>query len=69
MKEIREGWNRPRPERIPRPTAWPVGLALGVTFVAWGLVTSPIVLCVGVALFSVSLAGWIGEIRHEGREV
>ncbi|HEX3344498.1 MAG TPA: hypothetical protein VHS09_07980 [Polyangiaceae bacterium] len=61
----REGWNRPRPELIPRSTAWPAAMALGVMLFAWGLVTSPIVLGVGGVLFAVSLAGWIGEIRNE----
>jgi hypothetical protein len=67
VTEPRTGWNRPRPERIPRPTAWPPALALGITFFAWGLVTSPVVLGVGLVLFTLSLAGWIGEIRHEQR--
>ena len=51
MSEHREGWSAPKPEHIPRPTAWPAGLALGITFFAWGLITSPIVLGVGLALF------------------
>jgi hypothetical protein len=63
--ELHEGWNKPKPDLIPRSTAWPAALALGVTLLAWGLITSPVVLGVGVALFVVSLAGWIGEIRHE----
>jgi hypothetical protein len=42
-------------------------MALGITFFAWGLVTSPIVIGMGFVLFIVSLAGWIGEIRHERR--
>ncbi|HEY3821414.1 MAG TPA: hypothetical protein VGL81_29810 [Polyangiaceae bacterium] len=65
MSEPREGWNKPRPERIPRSTAWPAALALGVTLLAWGLITSPVVLAVGGALFAVALGGWIAEIRHE----
>jgi hypothetical protein len=65
MTEPRAGWNKPRPDRIPRPTVWPSAIALGVTFIAWGLVTSPIVLALGVVTFFVSLGGWIGEIRHE----
>jgi len=64
---LRPGWSVPRPERIPRSTPWPAFLALGLTFFAWGFVTSPIVLGVGLVLFLVALAGWIGEIRHEGR--
>ncbi len=63
--EQRKGWNKPKPDVIPRSTAWPAAMALGVTLLAWGLITSPVVLGVGVALFAVSLAGWIGEIRHE----
>jgi hypothetical protein len=64
----RKDWNIPRPARIPRPTAWPAGLALGVALFAWGLITSPVVLGLGFALFAVSLAGWIGEMRHEHRK-
>ena len=61
----REGWSRPLPEELPRPTYWPVVMALGITFLAWGLVTSVIVSAVGLVLFAMALAGWIGEIRHE----
>ena len=43
-------------------------MALGITFFAWGFVTSPILLGVGFTLFALSLGGWIGEIRHEGRD-
>jgi hypothetical protein len=40
-------------------------MALGITLFAWGLVTSPVVLGVGLTLAAFALAGWIGEIRHE----
>jgi hypothetical protein len=63
--EPRKGWNKPKPDRVPRSTAWPAAMALGVTLLAWGLITSPVVLGVGVALLAISLSGWIGEIRHE----
>ena len=59
------GWNQPRPEKLPEPTAWPVALALGVTFILWGFVSSLIVSGVGVALFATAMAGWVREIRHE----
>lgn len=62
---MKEGWNKARPEHVPPPTVWPAALALGVSFFAWGLVTSPIVLTMGLVLFTISLAGWIREIRHE----
>jgi hypothetical protein len=62
-----EDWGVARPEIIPRPTFWPAGLAFGITFLMWGLITSPVLLVVGLAVFTVSLVGWIGELRHEER--
>ena len=62
------GWSRPKPEELAVPTWWPALLALGATFIAWGLVTSFIVWIIGLVTFAVSLAGWIGEIRHEHKE-
>jgi hypothetical protein len=38
---------------------------MGVTFFAWGLITSWVVIAVGVGLFIAALAGWITDIRHE----
>ena len=63
-----EDWNVPRPEALVAPTWWPAALALGSTLIAWGLVSSLIVLAVGLAVFVVSLAGWIGDIRHEHKQ-
>jgi hypothetical protein len=68
VTEPRAGWNKPKPDLIPRSTAWPAALALGITFLAWGIITSPVVLGVGLLLFAIALAGWIVEIRHEQRE-
>jgi|HubBroStandDraft_2_1064218.scaffolds.fasta_scaffold417395_2 hypothetical protein len=59
------GYSVPLPEVIPRPTWWPAAAALGVMLFAWGLLTSLTILLIGTALFATSLAGWIGEIRHE----
>jgi hypothetical protein len=67
VSEPREGYARPRPELIPHPSVWPPAMALGITFLAWGLITSPVVLGLGIALLVVSLSGWIGDIRNEGR--
>jgi hypothetical protein len=60
-----EDYAVPLPEIVPRPTWWPAAAALGVMLFAWGLVTSLTILIIGAALFATSLAGWIGEIRHE----
>ena len=59
------GWTKLPVEHLPNPTFWPAGLALAVTFIFWGFITSWVVLGVGVGLFAVSLAGWITDLRHE----
>jgi hypothetical protein len=61
----RPGWEPLPAEHLPRPTYFPAGLAMGVTFLFWGLITSLIIFVVGLVLFSASLAGWITEIRYE----
>lgn len=63
--ESRPGWTVLPPEKLPAPSIWPVTLALAITFLVWGLVTSLIITGVGLALFAVALAGWIQDIRHE----
>jgi uncharacterized membrane protein YecN with MAPEG domain len=50
---------------LPHPTYFPAGLAMGVAFIFWGLITTWVVWLVGVVLFIAALAGWITEIRHE----
>jgi len=55
-------------EHLPRPTYFPAGLAMGTTFIFWGLITSLVIFLVGVGLFAAALAGWITEIRHERKE-
>ena len=65
---LRPGWNRPRPEKLPEPTAWPVGVAFAITLVLWGLVSSLIITGVGLAVFVAALAGWVGELRHERKQ-
>jgi hypothetical protein len=62
--QTRPGWSRPDHTDLPRPTYWPAVLALGIAFLAWGLVTSWIISGVGLVLFALALAGWIGDLRH-----
>lgn len=64
-ENVPEGWTHLPLEHLPNPTFWPAGFALGITFVFWGLITSWVVLVVGLILFIGSLAGWIYDIRHE----
>ena len=59
------GWE-PLPQgHLPRPAYFPAGLAMGTTFIFWGIITSWIILVIGLGLFAAALAGWITEIRHE----
>jgi hypothetical protein len=62
---VSPGWEELPHVPLPHPTYFPAGLAMGVAFLFWGLITTWVVLLVGVALFVAALAGWITEIRHE----
>jgi len=55
----------PETIEMPAPTAWPMGLALGVTLVFSGLVTNAIVSAVGVILTLVSGVGWWRDVLPE----
>ena len=61
----RQGWEPLLPEVLPRPNFFPAGLAMGTTFFFWGLITSWVIIAVGIALFAASLAGWIYEMLRE----
>lgn len=63
--DLPPGWNIPQPTHLAEPCVWPPALALGITFLVWGLVTSLIITGVGLFIFAGSVAGWIREIRHE----
>jgi hypothetical protein len=58
-------WKTLPEQRLPRPNYFPAGLAMATTFIFWGIVTSLVILVVGLGLFAAALAGWISEIRHE----
>jgi hypothetical protein len=58
-------WEALPDERLPRPTYFPSGLAMGTTLIFWGLLTGWVIFLAGIGLFIAALAGWISEIRHE----
>ncbi len=62
--ETKPGWQRLEHVTVPRPTYWPAVLALGVTFLAWGLISSMLISAAGLLLLVVALGGWIGELLH-----
>lgn len=59
------GWEPLPQEHLPQATYFPAGLSMATTFIFWGLVSSWVIVVVGLGLFAASLAGWINEIRHE----
>ena len=53
------------PETLPDPTYWPLVMGFGITFIFWGITSNYAISGVGLVLFAIALAGWIGDIRHE----
>ncbi|HEY9676453.1 MAG TPA: hypothetical protein V6C76_00525 [Drouetiella sp.] len=51
--------------KIPPPTIWPATLALGVTGIAFGVVTHWILSVAGLFLFLLGAAGWIEDLRKD----
>jgi hypothetical protein len=43
----------------PRPSIWPVALALGVSLACAGVITHPVILGGGALLTVVALGGWV----------
>jgi hypothetical protein len=55
--------------QLPRPTAWPMVLALGVSLMAAGLVTSIVVALLGLILTLAGAVGWfVAVLPHEAHE-
>lgn len=63
----REERIKAKPNKLPKPTYWPFFLALGLLFMAWGLLTIWIIALTGFLIFIIALAAWINILRHEQR--
>ena len=59
------GWRTVEEIHLPNPTYWPAVLALAITFIAWGILTSLWITLVGFILFALAIGGWIGDLLHE----
>jgi hypothetical protein len=64
---LQSTWAVPRPEKIPSATFAPAAVALGLTLLALGALTSPILSAVGLILACVAAIGWIKEM-HDAAE-
>jgi hypothetical protein len=66
IKEKERSWNHlAKPEKLPSPTYYPFFLAIGITFLCWGLLTHWIISIAGVIIIFITLKGWIKAMRHE----
>ncbi len=59
------GWHVPHPTRLPVPTYAPAMTAFGIVFIALGAVTVWPLSVVGVVIFVLAIAKWIGELLHD----
>jgi hypothetical protein len=57
-------WSSPLPEKIPPATYAPAFLALGITFLLFGVVSSYVFSAAGFVLIVVSIGKWVGELLH-----
>jgi len=64
---LQSAWTVPRPERIPPATVAPAAVALGLTLLALGVLTSPILSVVGAMLACGAAVRWIKEM-HDAAE-
>ncbi len=55
--------------QLPAPTAFPVVLALGLTFAFAGLVTNPGISILGAVLIVVGCVGWFGQVWPHAHHV
>jgi hypothetical protein len=61
--------DEPSTIQLPRPTAWPMVLALGLSLILAGMVTSPAVALLGLALTVAGSIGWFRQVLpHEAHE-
>ena len=58
------GWSIPLPEKNPPATYAPAFLALGITFLLFGVVSSYVFSAAGFVLMIVSISKWVGELLH-----
>jgi hypothetical protein len=57
-------WSSPLPEKTPPSTYAPAFLALGITFLLFGVVSSYVFSAAGFVLIVVSIGKWVGELLH-----
>jgi len=64
IREAGQQWSEPLPEKIPPSTYAPVFVALGITFLLFGVLSSYVFSAAGFLLIVVSISKWVGELLH-----
>ena len=57
-------WSAPLPEKLPPPTYAPAFVALGITFLLFGVLTSYVFSAAGFVVMVISISKWVGELLH-----
>jgi cytochrome c oxidase subunit 1 len=52
----------------PEPSFWPVVLAAGVVMMAAGVLWTPVITALGLAVLLIAIAGWTQENRVHSQE-
>ncbi len=63
--DLKPGWYILPAEELPLPSYWPVVMALGITLLCFGIISSTLIIIAGIILFVVSIYGWIGDLQNE----
>jgi hypothetical protein len=77
QEETPPGWHKPKPDNLPKPGYWPALMAFGIALLLWGFAlgfnevfsSSLAMSGIGLIVFIISLAGWIGDLRDEAKNV
>jgi hypothetical protein len=56
------------PIPAPEPSFWPIVLAVGVVMMAAGMLWTPVVTALGLAVLLIAIAGWTQENRVRPQE-
>ena len=56
------------PIPTPEPSFWPIVLAAGVVMMAAGVLWTPVVTALGLAILLIAIAGWTQENRVRSQE-
>ncbi len=72
MLEKNDDWNnwklagpKALPEKLPPPTVWPITVSFGVTLLAFGVLTSPVMGITGLLMLLYGAFGWFEDLRND----